>query len=426
MFDIAAERLSNSGSESGEFRDGGTILKCELFLRPEIPPTNMTARFDSPKAIVTGGGCRAQAGELLVSLHAQRTLIVVDPFFASADFVSEIRATLLRTGVQSELFTDFQPDPTDQNVLAGAERFVRFGADSILAIGGGSAIDVAKIIGVAAANPGPVSQFQGYHRVSNSGPPLVAVPTTAGTGSEATKVAVITDTTRNVKMMILDAKLMPTAAVVDYELTFSMPKPLTAHVGVDALTHGIEAYVSRKANPLTDPVALSSITKIYANLRTAWSDPGNQKAREAMSVAALQGGLAFTNSSVCLVHGMSRPLGLVFHLPHGLSNSVLLPTVTRFSWSGAKARYAEAARAMQIAPEKSSDESACEALTDWIDRLNDDLQVPRLRDCCGGDVEKFRATLPKMADDALESGSPQNNPVVPSASQIIELFDSAW
>src|SRR2546426_3772852 len=134
MFDIAAERLSNSGSESGEFRDGGTILKCELFLRPEIPliltppTTNMMARFDSPKAIVTGGGCRAQAGELLVSLHAQRTLIVVDPFFASADFVSEIRATLLRTGVQSELFTDFQPDPTDQNVLAGAERFVRFGA----------------------------------------------------------------------------------------------------------------------------------------------------------------------------------------------------------------------------------------------------------------------------------------------------------
>jgi alcohol dehydrogenase len=266
----------------------------------------MTARFDSPQAIVTGGGCRAQAGELLVSLHAGRALIVVDPFFASADFVNEMRAALTRAGVESELFTEFQPDPTDQNVLAGVDRFSKFGADSILAIGGGSAIDVAKIIGVAAANAGPVSQFQGYHRVAKPGPALVAVPTTAGTGSEATKVAVITDTARNVKMMILDAKLMPTAAVVDYELTFSMPRPLTAHVGVDALTHGIEAYVSRKANPLTDPVALSSITKIHANLRTAWTDPGNRSAREAMSIAALQGGLAFTNSSVCLVHGMSR------------------------------------------------------------------------------------------------------------------------
>jgi alcohol dehydrogenase class IV len=255
---------------------------------------------------------------------------------------------------------------------------------------------------------------------------MIAVPTTAGTGSEATKVAVVTDTTRNVKMMILDAKLMPTAAIVDYELTFSMPKPLTAHVGVDALTHGIEAYVSRKANSLTDPVALSSITKIYANLRTAWSDPGNEKAREAMSIAALQGGLAFTNSSVCLVHGMSRPLGLMFRLPHGLSNSVLLPTVTRFSWPGAKARYAEIARAIGLATQKAPDEMAAESLVAWLDQLNADLEVPRLRDCCGGDVEKFRATLTKMAADALESGSPQNNPVVPEAGQIIELFERAW
>jgi alcohol dehydrogenase len=363
---------------------------------------------------------------LLVSFHAERTLIVVDPFFASADFVGEIRGTLSGKGIATEVFTDFQPDPTDQNVLAGAERFSRFGADSVLAIGGGSALDVAKMIGVSAANPGPVSQFQGYHRVAKAGPALVAVPTTAGTGSEATKVAVVTDTARNVKMMILDAKLMPTAAVVDYELTFSMPKPLTAHVGVDALTHAIEAYVSRKANPLTDPVALSSITKIYANLRAAWSDPGNEKAREAMSLAALQGGLAFTNSSVCLVHGMSRPLGLMFRLPHGLSNSVLLPTVTRFSWPGARSRYAEIARAIQLASGKASDEAASESLTEWLEQLNTDLQVPRLRDCCGGDVEKFRATLPKMAADALESGSPQNNPVVPAAGQIVELFERAW
>src|SRR5207237_7741802 len=139
----------------------------------------------------------------------------------------------------------------------------------------------------------------------------------------------------------------------------------------------IEAEFCRNAEPLTDPIALSLITKIQAHLRTAWADPGNTHARGAMSLAALQGGLAFTNSSVCLVHGMSRPLGLVFGLPHGLSNSVLLPTVTRFSWPGAKTRYAEVAGAMQLAPGKSSDESACEALAGWLDRLNDDLQVPR-------------------------------------------------
>src|SRR5215471_18276213 len=387
---------------------------------------NMTTRFDSPKLILTGGGCRGQAAELLTSLNAERTLIVVDPYFSSADFVVEIQSTLTAKGITNELFIDFQPDPTDQNVLGGADRFSKMRSDSILAIGGGSALDVAKMIGVAVANPGPISQFQGYHRIPNPGPPLLAIPTTAGTGSEATKVAVITDTTRNVKMMILDAKLMPAVAIVDYELTMSMPKPLTAHVGVDALTHGIEAYVSRKANPLTDPVALSCVTKIHQNLRTAWSDPGNGQAREAMSLAALQGGLAFTNSSVCLVHGMSRPLGLVFKLPHGLSNSVLLPTVTRFSWPGAEARYAELSRAMGIAGAKASDQSACEGLSDWLDRLNDDLKVPRLRDCCGGDKNKFGAILPKMANDALESGSPQNNPIIPAAGQIIELFEKAW
>jgi alcohol dehydrogenase class IV len=145
-----------------------------------------------------------------------------------------------------------------------------------------------------------------------------------------------------------------------------------------------------------------------------------------MSIAALQGGLAFTNSSVCLVHGMSRPLGLVFKLAHGLSNSVLLPAVTRFSWLGAKARYADVSRAMGIVSPKTPDEAACRALSDWLDQLNDDLQIPRLRDCCGGDRSKFQAVLPKMANDALESGSPQNNPVVPAAEQIIGLFENTW
>src|SRR5215468_9895494 len=160
----------------------------------------MTARFDSPKAIVTGGGCRNQTPELLTSLHAHRALIVVDPFFASAEFVNQVRSDLARKGVVTSTFTDFQPDPTDQNVMAGAERFLADGMDSIIAIGGGSALDVAKMIGVAVTNAGPISQFQGYHRIPNAGAPLLAIPTTAGTGSEASKVAVITDTSRNIKM----------------------------------------------------------------------------------------------------------------------------------------------------------------------------------------------------------------------------------
>ncbi|HYR86720.1 MAG TPA: iron-containing alcohol dehydrogenase [Terriglobia bacterium] len=386
----------------------------------------MSSRFDSPSIILTGGGCRRQVAEIFSGLDVRRALLVTDPFFAATEFVAEIQAGLQRAGISGELFSDFQPDPTDQNVKAGVERFRAAGADSILAIGGGSALDVAKIIGAASTNREPLSEFQGYQRIPRAGPPLVAMPTTAGTGSEATKVAVITDTSRNVKMMILDSKLTPTAAVVDYELTMSMPKPLTAHVGVDTLTHGIEAYVSRKANALTDSLALSCVTKVQECLRTAWAEGSHRQAREGMSFAALQGGMSFTNSSVCLVHGMSRPLGLMFRLPHGLSNAVLLPTVTRFSWQGAVSRYAEVARVMQLAAAQASDEAACLALVDSLDRLNRELQVPRLRDCCGGDIERFRATLPKMASDALDSGSPQNNPVVPSHGQIMELYEAAW
>src|SRR5437016_3721927 len=166
----------------------------------------MAARFDSPQLILTGGGCRRQAAEVLSALDAHQTLLVVDPYFMSADFVMEIRSGLYDWGIGNEIFTDLQPDPTDSNVLAGTERFHKTGADSILAIGGGSALDTAKMIGVASTNDGPLSLFQGYHRIPKPGAPLVAIPTTAGTGSEATKVAVITDNERNVKMMILDAR----------------------------------------------------------------------------------------------------------------------------------------------------------------------------------------------------------------------------
>ena len=183
----------------------------------------MSTRFDSSSIILTGGGCRREVSGILSGLDVRRPLLVTDPFFKATEFVAEIQASLERAGISGELFSDFQPDPTDQNVKLGVERFRAAGADSILAIGGGSALDVAKIIGVASTNREQLSEFQGYQRIPKAGPPLVAMPTTAGTGSEATKVAVITDTVRNVKMMILDSKLTPTAAVVDYEMTLSMP-----------------------------------------------------------------------------------------------------------------------------------------------------------------------------------------------------------
>jgi alcohol dehydrogenase class IV len=318
------------------------------------------------------------------------------------------------------------PDPTDINVLAGLEKLNENNSDTIVAIGGGSPMDTAKAISILKTNSLPLNQYMGYNKIPNPGIPLITIPTTAGTGSEATKVTVITDTENDVKMMILDDNLMPRVSLVDYELTISMPQPLTAHVGVDTLTHAIEAYVSKKANSFSDPLALSCISLVANHLYDAWKDPENRISREAMSIAACQGGMAFTNSSVCLVHGMSRPLGVQFHIPHGLSNALLLPKITSFSIAGSKQRYADVSRKMSLAKTSDSDDYANTSLVEGLIDLNQKLKVPSLRECQGVSQDKFTDVVKKMASDALASGSPQNNPVVPSEQEIIDLYNKVW
>jgi alcohol dehydrogenase class IV len=387
---------------------------------------NKMNTFNAPSAIITGGGSSAELPALIRRLGAGKVLFVTDSFIANTGLIQKLSQDFSGNGISASIFNQVQPDPTVQNVVDGLRALRQCEAEVIVAVGGGSAIDAAKAIAIMATNPEPLSQYMGYHKIPEAGLPLIAVPTTAGTGSEVSKVAVITDTERNVKMMILDQHLLPTIAVVDYALTLSMPAPLTAHVGVDTLTHGMEAYVSRKANALTDPIALSCIKLVSDNLYLAWSEPDNPAAREGMALAACQGGMAFSNSSVCLVHGMSRPLGVQFHLPHGLSNAVLLPAVTRFSVSGALERYATISRTMGFARETDSDEAAARALVAGLETFNASLKIPGLRDCPGMDPVKFEKVLEQMAHDALASGSPQNNPVVPTVEEIIRLYKEAW
>lgn len=386
----------------------------------------MTATFNVPSTIVTGAGASRELPAQVKRLGAGRILLVTDRFFERNGLAAGFVRRLADEGIAAEIFADVQPDPTIRNVRDGLRHFRASGAEALVAVGGGGPIDAAKAIAVLTANAEPLSQYAGYHRIPRAGAPLIAIPTTAGTGSEVTKVAVITDTERDVKMMLLDAHLLPAVAIVDYELSRSMPPALTAHVGVDTLTHGIEAYVSRQANGVTDPLALSCIRLVAEHLATAWREPDNRAARQAMALAACQGGMAFANSSVCLVHGMSRPLGAVFHLSHGLSNAVLLPAVTRFSLPGATARYATVARAMGDAAAGDADDAAARALADGLDALNARLGIPRLRDCQGLDRDQFERSLGKMAEDALASGSPRNNPIVPTAEQIVELYRRAW
>jgi alcohol dehydrogenase len=386
----------------------------------------MIAQFNVPATVITGAGASRELAPQLLRLGARRVLLVTDAFMESSGLAEVFVRAMEGAGIRVALFSGVQPDPTDANVRDGLRVYVGKQCDAIVALGGGSPIDAAKAIAVLATNSEPLSQYQGYHKVQKSGAPLVVIPTTAGTGSEVTKVAVITDTTRDVKMMMLDRHFLPTVALVDFELTLSMPPALTAHVGVDTLTHGIEAYVSRKATALTDPLALTCIRLVAEHLETAWREPTNRAAREGMMLAATLGGMAFANSSVALVHGMSRPIGAVFHVPHGLSNAVLLPAVTRFSIAGAPERYATVARTMGLAAYADSDVAAGEKLVAGLAALNTRLQVPRLSGCRGLEWTRFDATKEKMAADALASGSPQNNPVVPTAEQIVALYEESW
>lgn len=379
-----------------------------------------------PSTVIVGSGASLEVAAHVKRMGAKRVLLVTDKFLTGNGVADRIVKCLQSNGIAVAVYSDVQPDPSVQNVHEGLRVFGESGAEAIVALGGGSPIDAAKAISILTTNPPPLIQYMGYHKIPRPGVPLIAIPTTSGTGSEVTKVTVITDTENNVKMMMLDYHLLPTVALVDYELTVTMPQSLTAYVGIDTLTHAIEAYVSRKANPMTDPIALSCIQLVAEHLVQAWTIPDDHAARSAMSIAAAQGGMAFSNSSVCLVHGMSRPIGALYHVPHGLSNAVLLPAVTRFSIPGALPRYATVARVMGYAPYDADDETAAEALVEGLERLNESLNVPRLRDCVKADRTQFAAMAEKMALDALASGSPQNNPVVPSAEQIVELYWAAW
>ena len=375
----------------------------------------------TPRLIAFGGGALAELPAMLGRLGFETPLIVTDPYIRDCGILDRATALLDRAPLRWQVFADTVPDPTSAVVETGAEILRAGGFDSVIAVGGGSSIDTAKAMSVLAANGGRMRDYKIPNEIPKSGPPVVAIPTTAGTGSEVTRFTVITDTETDEKMLIAGLACCPLAAIVDYELTLTMPLRLTADTGIDSLTHAIEAYVSRRANPYTDGLAKNAMGLIARHIRTACAEPGNHRAREAMMLGATTAGMAFSNASVALVHGMSRPIGAFFHVPHGLSNAMLLPEITAFSAPAALDRYADCARAMGVAVEGEGDQGTVARLLDELQRLNWDLEVPSPRDF-GIDARRYEELLPIMAGQALASGSPANNPRVPTSDEIIELY----
>ena len=256
-------------------------------------------------------------------------------------------------------------------------------------------------------------------------PPLVLIPTTAGTGSEATKFTIITDSKKNIKMLLKGEALLPNLAIIDSKFSMTAPKSVTAATGMDALTHAVEAYTSRKANPLTDTYALSAIKRIFTYLPLAYENGEDKKAREEMALAAFEAGVCINNSSVTLVHGMSRPIGALFHVAHGISNAMLIKECLSYVLDGSYERFSAIGRAIGAADNKKSDKEAAEAFLEKLTDLCNICEIPTLKEY-GINKEDFDVVVDKMAQDAMDSGSPSNTIKEVSKNDLMEIYQKLW
>lgn len=382
-------------------------------------------KFLIPSSIIYGPGSIESIGDLVLGLNVKKVLIVTDKIMVQLGNVETVAAALKKKGIGYEVYDEVATEPTIAYVEAGLKVYKEGGCEALVAVGGGSPIDTAKAISVMSTNGGSIRDYKGMDKLTKCGAPIVAVPTTSGTGSEATRIAVITDEENDVKMMMGSNYMLPVAAIGDPLLTLAKPQGLTSATGIDALTHAIEAYVSVKHNPMSDLFALSAIELISANLRMAWSNGNNVEARANMMLGSLHGGIAFSNSSVALVHGMARPLGAVFNVPHGVSNAVLLKEVMEFSIPGNPVRYARIAEAMGENVTGLSVMDAAYLAVKAVDRLIIDIKVPSLKGL-GIDRDKLINISEKMAVDAIDSGSPGNNPRIATKQEIVELYKKVY
>ncbi|MCA0987213.1 iron-containing alcohol dehydrogenase [Guptibacillus algicola] len=383
------------------------------------------AVFRTPQTILYGRESFKKVGEQ-AALRGTKALIVTDEVMLKLGYVDECEVLLRKEGIESERYSGVESEPTDLYVSESLELLKKTECDVVISIGGGSCIDTAKAIAVLATNGGYIGDYRANKMTAKKAPlPHLAVPTTAGTGSEATDVTVITNTADDVKMMMKQPAFMPDVAIVDPLLTVSSPEHVTAATGVDALSHAIEAYLSKRAHPMTDTIALSAMKLIAWNIVPAFRDGNDLDAREAMSLGALQAGMAFTNASVCLVHGMSRPIGALFHVPHGYSNAMLLPAVLEYSKDSCTDRLADLGRIFEPAQANLSDSEAAELAVTSVKNLCSTLKIPNLK-AWGIDEKAFKEAIPKMAEDALDSGSPENNPRLPSKEELEALYHTCY
>lgn len=387
--------------------------------------TKTTFTVNSPATIVYGREAFEEVGVYAKKLGT-KALIVSDPIMEGLGFVNQCRTFLKANGLEAVTYLGVTTEPVDTYVVQGLEILQAEQCDIIISVGGGSCIDTAKAIAVIATNGGYIGDYMKLAKVAEQPPiPHIAVPTTAGTGSEATDATVITNTKNDVKMMIKQPAFMPPIAIVDPMLTLTSPPAITAATGIDALSHAIESYISRLAHPYSNVLALSAMDLIINHILKVYEQGEDIDAREAMSLGSMQAGLAFSNASVALVHGMSRPIGALFHVPHGISNAMLLPAVLEFTKDACVDRLADIGKYFNKDEKYGTQEELATLAIDSIKALCKKMHIGNLQQW-GIEEEAFYAAIPKMATDAIASGSPANNPKVPTQDELMELYKVAY
>lgn len=382
----------------------------------------MSTYYFLPTRNVFGEGAVQEAGDLVKSLGAKKCLIVTDRYLGQIGMADRVQGILKKAGIEACIFAGAEPNPTDKNVEAGARFYQENECNSIISLGGGSSHDCAKAIGLVASNGGDIRDYEGVDKSTKPMCPMIAINTTAGTASEITRFCIITDTSRHVKMAIVDWRVTPQIAINDPKLMVGMPPSLTAATGMDALTHAIEAYVSTDANPLTDAAALMAITMITQYLPKAVANGTYMKARDKMAYGQYLAGIAFNNASLGYVHAMAHQLGGFYNLPHGVCNAILLPHVEEFNLIGNANRFRDIAKAMGENIDGLSTMDAARKAIAAIRQISEQVGIPKNLRELGVKEEDFGI----MAENAMKDVCQLTNPRKATKEQVIGIFKAAY
>ncbi|MDT8860406.1 iron-containing alcohol dehydrogenase [Alkalihalobacillus sp. MEB130] len=379
--------------------------------------------FDLPTKIQAGNGTFQKVTTYIKeNLTGKRLFIVTDPGIVQIGLVSTLQSNLAEQGFETTVFTNVKPNPRDQDCIQGGEEAEHFQADCIVAIGGGSVIDAAKAIAVLQVCGGRPQDYAGRGNVPKRVTPIVAIPTTAGTGAEVTRSSVITDTDKKIKITLKDVKIAPVLAIVDPELTYNLPRLITASTGMDALVHAIEAYTCTRSNPIADGLALEAMKRIYPALRTAVHKGSDKEARYELMIGATIAGMAFSHADVASVHCMAEAIGGLYDTPHGIANSMFLPYVIEYNAPADPKKHAIIARTMGIASEQASDEEATAMLVKEMKKLAEDISIPTFSSLPQVDKGDFDY----LAESSYQNGSTPSNARPISKQDYLELFQKAY